>query len=76
MNQDMKFTTAGEMCEDYTWVLGPHGKQKHVAEWVLEKYEGRSDYDDNDTVQRWLFASKQILANDESKERSSLCVES
>lgn len=72
MNQDMKFTTAGEMCEDLTWVLGPHGKQKHVAEWVVDKYDGNDFYDDNDLVQKWVAASKQILSDQNTKERNSL----
>lgn len=75
MEKDMKFTTAGEWAEDLRWVLGPHGKQKHMAEWVVEKYDGRDDYESSETVQRWIAASKQVLADSESEERSSLFME-
>ena len=74
MEKDMKFTTAGEMEQDHRWVLSSHGKQKHVAVWVVEKYGERDDYLDNTTVQRWIAASEHVLADPGSEERSSLYV--
>jgi len=72
MEKDMKFTTAGEWAEDFRWVLSPHGRQKHTAEYIIEKYAERDDYLDNTTVQRLVTASKQVLADEESEEKSSL----
>ena len=76
MEKDMKFTTAGEWVEDFRWCLSAHGKQKHTARWVFENYDGRDDYLDNKSVQIWLAASQQVLADDSSEERSSLYMES
>ena len=75
MEKDMKFTTAGEWAEDLRWALSPHGNQKHMAQWVVDKYDGRDDYESNETVQRWVAASKQVLSDTESEERSALYVE-
>lgn len=69
---DMKFTTAGEYMEDHTWILIPHGKQKHVAQWVVDNYEDRVDYEDNLIVQKWITSSKQILQNPNAVEKSDL----
>ena len=74
MEKDMKFTTAGEWAEDCRWVLGPHGNQKHTAQWVVDNYDGRDDYESNETVQKWIAASKQVLSDSESEERSTLFV--
>lgn len=69
---DMKFTTAGEYMEDHTWVLSPHGKQKHVAQWVVDSYDGRTDYDSNVTLHKWLIASKQVLQDSTAVESACL----
>jgi hypothetical protein len=69
---DMKFTTAGEYMEDHTWVLSPHGKQKHVAQWVVDNYEDRTDYVDNHTLHKWVMASKQILQDPDAVEQDHL----
>jgi hypothetical protein len=65
----------GMMNEDVRWVLGPHGTRKDQARWVIAKYEGREDYASNKTVQLWVEASKQVLADPEAEEDSSLYME-
>lgn len=62
--------------EDHTWMLSPHGKQKHMAQWVVDNYDGRPDYENHKLVQQWISASKQILQDPTTEERSSLYVES
>jgi len=71
---DLKFTTAGDYMEDDRWILSPHGRQKHTARWVVENYENREEYYDCDLVQKWVAASKKVLEDSGSEERSSLHV--
>jgi len=45
------------------WVLSPHGKGKNMAQWVIDNFQDRTDY--NPTVERWVEASQQILDTEE-----------
>lgn len=53
-------------------ILSPHGKQKHVARWVVERYDGKDEYKNNPHVQRWIAASKEVLVDPNAKERQHL----
>ncbi len=48
---------------DLIWVLSPHGKGKNMAQWVVDNFQNRTDY--NPTVEKWVKASQQILDTDE-----------
>ena len=45
------------------WLLSPHGKGKNMAQWVVDSFQDRTDY--NPTVERWVQASQQILDTEE-----------
>jgi len=47
---------------DLIWVLSPHGKGKNMAQWVVDNFQDRVDY--NPTVENWVKASQQILDTD------------
>lgn len=63
--KDMKFCTAGEYAEDLLWVLPPHGRSEQMAQWVIDNYGERDDYESNATVQAWVRASQQVLTQGE-----------
>jgi hypothetical protein len=44
-------------------LLSPHGKGKNMAQWVVDNFQNRTDY--NPTVERWVEASQQILDTEE-----------
>ena len=54
----------GEWPEDCRWVLSYHGRQKHAAQWVVETYSDRDDYVNDEGTQRWITASKQVIAEE------------
>lgn len=41
--------------------LSYHGTDITMARWVLDNYSNRPDLDNNQSVQVWLEASKQIV---------------
>ena len=48
---------------DLIWLLSPHGKSKNMAQWVVDNFQDRVDY--NPTVENWVKASQQILDTEE-----------
>lgn len=46
--------------------LSYHGKDITMARWVLDNYSNRPDLDNNQSVQVWLEASKQIVLQHEN----------
>ena len=38
-----------------------HGQTKSVCEWVINTYDNREEYNNNETVSSWIYYSKQCL---------------
>lgn len=48
--------------QDLIWTLSPHGKNKSVAQWVVDNFSHKTD---TRAVDVWVKASQQILDTDE-----------
>ena len=47
-------------------MLVPHGKDPELCRWIIQNFEDKDIYKDNDTVLLWLEECKQILKEEDA----------